>query len=231
MRGNRSTWTIIRLMVISAMPVALLAGRMFYTGAPTYGFLIWNLILAWLPLIFAFLALKMGGRLRVTALLWMPAWLLFLPNAPYIITDIIHLSERQGVPILYDAIMLFAFAMCGLGLGFVSLRWVQMLVTRRFGVWPGSVFVLGMLCLTGFGVYLGRFRRWNSWDAVLDPAALLVDIASRFRHPLVHWRAWGVTALLALLLIFLYWLFLIMAEEMRGHGIDAAKDVSPLSIP
>ncbi|PKO22410.1 MAG: DUF1361 domain-containing protein [Chloroflexi bacterium HGW-Chloroflexi-1] len=219
---DRTTWTAIRLLIISGMPVALLAARMVYTGEPTYVFLLWNLALAWLPLILAYLATQPGGRFRLASVLWLPAWLLFLPNAPYIITDIIHLRERQGVPVLYDAVLLFAFAMCGLALGFVSLRWVQAQVARWAGPWWSRFFVLVMLCLTGFGVYLGRFRRWNSWDVLADPAALLGDILARLLHPLHHWRAWGVTGLFAVLLIFLYWLFIVVAEE----GVGGQRKVS-----
>ena len=212
-----------RLAAISVMPVALLAARIAYTGTPTYGFLLWNLMLAWAPLVIASLATRLQGRLRLTAALWLPAWLLFLPNAPYIITDIIHLRERQGVPILYDAVLLFAFATCGLALGFVSLRWIQMLVARWVGLWSSRIFALTMLCLTGFGVYLGRFRRWNSWDVLADPVDLAGDVLLRLLHPLEHWRAWGVTGLFAVLLVFLYWLFMVLAEVASGDECDAAQ--------
>jgi len=93
MDNDRTTWTVIRLLIISSMPVALLAARVIYTGEPTYVFLLWNLLLAWAPLVLAYLATRPGGRFRLASVLWLPAWLLFLPNAPYLITDIIHLRE------------------------------------------------------------------------------------------------------------------------------------------
>ena len=106
-------WALLRLLAASALPVFLLMARVFYTGRITYIFLIWSLFLAWLPLLFAYLSVRLGFKRRLAGL-WALAWLLFFPNAPYIITDIMHLPNVGGVPILYDVVMLFAFAMVGI---------------------------------------------------------------------------------------------------------------------
>ena len=76
--------------------------------------------------------------------------------------------------------------------------------------------MLAALGLTGFGVYLGRFRRWNSWDIVTDPVALFHDIATRLADPVRHWQMWALTALFAGLLLFLYWLFAVLTEAPSG---------------
>lgn len=207
-----AAWLIGRLALITALPAALYVARILYTGRVAYRFLPWNLFLAWLPLVFAYLAVRAGLRKWWLTAPLIGAWLAFLPNAPYLITDLIWLDGRASTLKVYDATMFFTFATCGLATGFVSLRWVQALVERRVGAWRSRLFVLAVLGLTGFGVYLGRFRRWNSWEIVTDPVALLRDIAARLADPAQHWQTWALTALFAGLLLALYWLFGLLAE-------------------
>ena len=126
-------------------------------------FLLWNLMLAWIPLL---LALLIYDRYRRGASLvrLAPAlvlWLLFLPNAPYILTDFIHLAPRQRTPLWLAGLTLSAFGWTGLLLGFVSLYLVHAVARHRFGAraWYG---VFGALALVSAGIYIGRFKRWNS---------------------------------------------------------------------
>lgn len=217
---------IVRLALITALPAVLYVARIVYTGKIAYRFLPWNLFLAWLPLVFAYLAVRAGGRKPWLSLPLIGAWLAFLPNAPYLITDLIWLDGSATTLKVYDAAMFFVFATCGLAAGFVSLRWVQALVERRAGTWGGRLFVLAALGLTGFGVYLGRFRRWNSWDIVADPAALFHDIAIRVADPVLHWQMWALTALFAGLLLCLYWLFGLLTEVKSPFGVEASAGSS-----
>ncbi|MCO6449800.1 MAG: DUF1361 domain-containing protein [Caldilineales bacterium] len=216
---SQITWTMTRLLIASMAPIFLLAVRMFYTGQRTYVFLTWNLFLAWLPLIFAFLFLHLGLKRRLAGL-WMLAWFLFFPNAPYIITDMIHIHASSGINVLYDVVLLFTFAICGLALGFVSLRWMQWGVAQRFGQWWSRLFVLNVLALAGFGIFAGRFLRWNSWDAVTNPLTLVQDILPRLANPLVYWQTWAMSMLFGVLLIFLYWLLAAMPTMgfIESHG-------------
>ena len=110
-------------------------------------------------------------------------------------TDLIHLRTRGSVPIWYDAIMVFAFALTGLCLAFLSLWLVHRLVERRRGKAAGWVFVAAVAGLSGFGVYLGRYPRWNSWDVVTRPGELMADVAAHVQDP--DPRALGVTLLMA----------------------------------
>lgn len=197
---------IFRLLIASALPVAMLFARILYTGRITYGFLLWNLFLAWLPLIFAYLTLRAIPHRRLTALIFAVSWLLFLPNAPYLVTDLMHLHYSGGNLVLYDVVMLFTLALCGLMLGAISLRWMELAVARRFGSWPGRFFVLIVLGMTGFGIYLGRFLRWNSWDMITNPLSLLQDISPHLLNPVEYWRTWAMTMLFALSLTFVYWI-------------------------
>jgi uncharacterized membrane protein len=208
--------TIARLGVASAFPVALVAARSVYVGEPTATFLFWNLFLAWLPVLFAAAAVWSARRNLMLAAAPAVAWLIFLPNAPYLITDLMHLAYDGDVPVLYDAVMLFSFALCGLALGMISLRWMQALVARRWGRWPGWAFVLLSLGAAAFGIYLGRYVRWNSWDVVTQPELVLYDVAARLVNPIEHWHTWAMTALFAALLVFTYWL---LAELGRSSPV------------
>lgn len=162
------------LALASALATAVLLARILYTGHLTHLYLAWNLFLAWFPYIFAIAA----WRLRQTKLLlWLPGmlWFLFFPNALYILTDFIHL--RPGpVPLWYDATMLFIFAFVGFFLGLHSLRLMQQVVTLWWGRGHGLFFTTVALALGAVGVYVGRFLRWNSWDAILRPARLSSDL-------------------------------------------------------
>lgn len=166
---GRRTLAIVALLAASALCVALVEIRTHETGDPYYRFLVWNLILAWVPLALAVTAYARARRrvdLLVAALL--VPWLLFFPNAPYLLTDFIHLGEGPA-PLWYDALMLSAFAWTGLLLGFASLYLVQMILRRALGAAVAWIGVLGALGLASLGVYVGRFVRFNSWDALLHP--------------------------------------------------------------
>ncbi len=194
------------LVASSAISVALLAVRIAYSGSMFYQFLTWNLALAWTPFLFALALWWTSERAgyRVVSMGLLATWLLFFPNAPYIVTDLIHLRIRTGVPIWYDAALLFSFAWNGLILGFASLWLVQILVARRYGPVFGWLLVLVTLAAGGFGIYLGRFLRWNSWDVFADPWHLLNDVTHRLINPLDHPLTLAVTVLFAGLLTIMY---------------------------
>ena len=101
------------------------------------------------------------------------AWFLFFPNAPYIVTDFVHLEHRPPVPLWFDLMMIASFAWTGLCLGYLSLYLMQEVARARFGRWISWVFVVVMLALGSVGVYAGRVLRWNSWDVVRHPRWLL----------------------------------------------------------
>ena len=164
------------LLFTSSLAVAIWLVRFVYTGSLGFIFLQWNLFLAWLPVLFALLARRKGAS-RWGRWLWGGLWLLFFPNAPYLLTDLLHLGQIGRVPIWYDLIMLLTYALAGLFVGFASLFWLHDLVARTWNRVAGWLFVLVVLALSSFGVYIGRFLRWNSWDLVLNPTILLRDLA------------------------------------------------------
>jgi uncharacterized membrane protein len=181
----------ILLGVLSAYAIAVLAFRMAWTGKII--FLLWNLFLAWIPY---GLSLLVAHRKPSPAWLLLPVlgtWLLFLPNAPYILTDLVHLKARQGVPFWYDLMLILSFAFSGLLLGWISLLNIQQQVQR----WIRPAYTWVLVALTslacGFGIYLGRVLRYNSWDILSDPYALLQDVAAPLLHPRAHVATIGTT--------------------------------------
>jgi len=208
---RRQVAVIASLMFATVLCTAILVVRTVYGGRSQLLGLQWNLFLAWLPMWGALVAYNLGKRLgRRSWPLVVPflfLWLLFFPNAPYILTDFMQLRPRGAVPIWFDVILIIAFAWTGAFLGLVSLYLMQSLIRRAFGVVSSWIFTLGVLALTGFGVYLGRFPRWNSWDLLTDPRALLLDIWEQVSNPLANTTAFVFSIMFSLCLTAMYFVF------------------------
>lgn len=184
----------------------LVAFRYARSDTLFFGFLFWNLFLAAVPAMAAWLLVWTDHR-RASWIVQLPLlaiWLAFLPNAPYLLTDFVHLNERPPIPLWYDIALLASFAGTGLLLGYSSLADVQAVVARRFSAALGWALAAVALLLSGFGIYLGRFLRWNSWDALTAPVQLFADIAARVSDPLSHPRALGVTVIYGVALLLGY---------------------------
>lgn len=169
--------------VISSVLVVIqvLAAETLRTGLQRHAYLIWNLCLAWVPLIFALLTceqVRTGNGRNWRLFGFAGAWLVFFPNAPYIFTDLVHISAATSRHYWADLAMILACALTGLLLWFVSLYLMQGLVARRFGGRVGWGFVTLMAGLTSFGIFLGRFHRFNSWDVVTKPSEVYAGISS-----------------------------------------------------
>ena len=220
-----------RLMVFgllagaSVVCVGLVRYRATMTDSTYYAFLIWNLFLAWIPFVFATLAYAVSWTRRLLYIV-LPVcafvWLIFFPNAPYILTDFQHLTETSTTaPLWYDVLLLIWFAWTGLMLGVTSLHMMQEIVTRLFGRLVGWIFAAGVTVLSSAGIALGRFYRWNSWDIINDPLPIAQDIYGWLRHPFSNLRTYGFTLLFTLLFFFVYLAFHTfgrMMEEGRAKG-------------
>ena len=139
---------MLALTLASAVSVLLVLLRIVWSGTLIHGFLIWNLFLAWLPVIFALRTCdeyqcRRSPRWRLFA--WAGAWLLFFPNAPYIFTDLIHLTTRFYGHFWVDMTLILLCAFTGLVLGFISLYVMQSMVARKFGTLAGWFFVVPAL--------------------------------------------------------------------------------------
>ena len=196
--SRRRLATLGVLGVGSLYALAMLWARWAYVGHTGFRFLSWNLFLAWLPLVFALWLdereRRGAGRLMLVGVTM--AWLAFWPNAPYILTDFVHLAGRSPnvpVPLWYDIVLIAVFAWNGLLLGFASLAIFHRVATRRFGAARGWGFVALASLLGGFGIYLGRFERWNTWDVLARPTELLASVVMPVVNPIAHPKVWGVT--------------------------------------
>jgi uncharacterized membrane protein len=177
------------ILLSTILVFAFFGGRVVLSRQITLRFVPWNLFLAWLPYLFSLIMVFIHQiRPRWWILLFIPGglWLLFLPNAFYIMTDLIHLTQRESIPIWYDAGLLAITAWTGIFLANVSLHTVQGIIQSYLGKTVSWVFALIMIGLSGFGVYLGRFPRWNSWDVISNPKGILYDSLDPLINPITN---------------------------------------------
>ena len=175
--------TLATLVFASAVCTGMLAVRFYWAHNLRFAGLFGNLLLAWIPLGLALLIRQMPpaeGRRRLWFWTAVIAWVLFFPNAFYIVTDLIHMNKfgMDGVVRWYDMLMTACFASGGIFIGCLSLYLMHLLVRQRFGWHAGWGFAIGMLGLGAFGIYMGRVLRLNSWDVVARPSKLVKEIAS-----------------------------------------------------
>jgi len=219
---------ISALALTSMLACVLLALRIALVGQFRQLYLVWNLFLAWMPLFFALTAVCLA-QTRPQRRWWFfsaaAAWLLFFPNAPYIFTDLIHLGPKFHNRYWTDLVLILIFALIGLVLGFLSLFLMQRLVARRYG-WPaGWLFVSVVATLSGFGIYVGRFFRWNSWDVVLNPFNLLADTGQWLIALTSHPHGLKIPALFATMLFVAY--LLLYSLTHLSAGLNAAMRSRP----
>lgn len=180
--------------------------RVEYSGSGRYGFLIWNLFLAWIPFIIAYFAHTITLQRKLLYIVIPIAaffWLIFFPNAPYILTDFQHLAKPSPeLPVWYDVIMLIWFAFTGLLLGVVSLFLMQEIIRREFGRWLGWGLVAAVTALSSAGIYVGRFLRWNSWDIFSNPVHLARYTLQSVQDPSL--QSIGFIGLFGAFFLFLY---------------------------
>jgi uncharacterized membrane protein len=185
----------------SALAILVLIGGPLALGQrPTHRFLVWHLALAWVPYVAALLLEKSDrARKPVSVVISAGVWLLFLPNAPYLVSDLSHLPAHSPTPWL-DLARLVAFAWAGCLLGVASLRIVHLVVAERAGSFAGWAMVCGAAFASGIGIALGRFARLNSWEAITRPSAV-IDEAMRLGGSV---RAVGVAGFFSLLVLVVY---------------------------
>ncbi len=193
------------LMVLSLFSLLLSALRISYTNHYFFLFLVWNLFLAFLPWFIASIIYIKKIRNWVVLTISILVWLAFFPNAPYILTDLMHLGKDRSAPIWFDLILLLSYGFAGLLYGFVSLHMIEKILVRKTGHRHVALISVPLIYLACFGIYIGRFLRWNSWDLVSNMSSVLRDIAARFINPFNYTNTWVFTIFLGTLLNVLYW--------------------------
>jgi uncharacterized membrane protein len=210
------------LVTSSVISIGLFVARAAPSPNGPYTSLILNLFLAWIPFGLAWIAYVsthlpkaiMIGVFSLCAVLW----LLFFPNAPYILTDFQHLAVKDtNTPTWYDVIMLLWFAWDGLFLGLFSLYFMQKIIEGWMGKISGWVFVVGVSFLGSLGVYLGRFLYWNSWDLLTDPLSLRGSFVESFSYGPYQERTLVFSIFFTLFFIFTYLIIYIFGQLLHEH--------------
>nr|WP_315032781.1 DUF1361 domain-containing protein [uncultured Chryseobacterium sp.] len=187
--------------------------RYYISETKVFFFLNWNLFLAWIPLLLSSLIMAFKIRSKVSLVIVIIGWVLFFPNSPYILTDLFHLKSRERIPIWYDLIVILSYAWTGLICGFISLGDIEKRLSDYCKESVINGVVIFFLFMSSFGVYLGRFLRWNSWDVLSNPFGLFTDIVVRFVYPMEYTKTWGVTILMGIMLNFMYFTFKLMRNS------------------
>jgi uncharacterized membrane protein len=194
------------LLLSSCFSCFLLLARMVVTGTIEYIFLPWNLFLAFIPYRITWWMSRnisiIENKIKLVAALAL--WLLFIPNSFYIITDLFHLIHVRSAPKWFDLLLIFSFAWNGILFGIISLRRVELIVSIMKGKSFSIFMVLAVMWLSAFGIYIGRFLRFNSWDVITDPFSLLAEITNMIIHPFQNGYAWAMTMCYAVFMTLLY---------------------------
>lgn len=194
------------VLLSSLLAVVFFVGRTFLSTSFLHVFLMWNLFLAWIPFLCAMAMATMRARHAAAWQYVVPllVWILFFPNAAYLVTDLYNLTDMPPVPYWYDIGFFATMAWTGLLLAVASLQIVQRMVKQSFGMWSSWLVVLFVVGLNGVGIYLGRFLRWNSWDILTDPLAVLQDAITPFLHPIAYRQPVAIIVVFSAMLFVFY---------------------------
>ena len=219
--SRRRLATLASLGLLTAFAYLMIGARVVKTGNdPTYLNLVWNLFLAWIPFAVALLVYDgyRKGASKLPIAIGGALWLAFFPNAPYIVTDFELLRNPSSVPIWYDVVLVSVAAWTGLLLGFISLYLIHAVLRRAVGALSAWLLVVTVLALSSFGIYLGRFERWNSWDIVARPEYLLPRLWEHVSAPLS--QTVEVTAVFTVFLTLSYFVFYNFARLGGFERVD-----------
>lgn len=206
-RNSSPMLTMRQWLIISCgFSCLLLVARVFITGHLTYIFLVWNLFLAFLPYA---ITEWLWAHSRVAKSKWklmaaMIPWLLLIPNSFYILTDLFHLDNFHSAPKWFDLLLIFSFAWNGLLLGLTSVRKTESILEALSGRGFSLFIVFAVMWLNAFGIYIGRYLRFNSWDVITQPFSLFNEMFEILLHPVRNKMEWGMMMVYALFMTLLY---------------------------
>lgn len=199
--------TLALITVALAFSIVSLMIRIKLNKSFFYLFLVWNVFLAIIPYAITMYLNTKANLNRYVLVFWFLIWLAFLPNAPYIVTDLIHLSVNNGELLWLDIVVVLSFALTGLLVFYLSILDMQKLLITTFRAIPINTLTISVLFLCGFGVYLGRFLRYNSWEIISNPKILISDVLEILITPFQHSNAWLFTIGFGGFLTVGYWVF------------------------
>ncbi|MBO6879130.1 DUF1361 domain-containing protein [Winogradskyella sp.] len=199
--------TLSLVTVALTFSIIVLMVRIKLNQSFFYLFLVWNIFLAIIPYT---ITMYLNSKPTISKLklgLWFLVWLAFLPNAPYIVTDLIHIRIGNDALLWLDVLVVLSFALSGLLLFYLSILDMQKLIAKHSRKVPIITSTLFILFLCGFGVYLGRFLRYNSWEIISNPQVLIADVFNILVAPFQHIDAWLFTLGFGTFLAVGYWMF------------------------
>ncbi len=219
---TRQTKITVVLLISTIFCVSMVATRMYRSYTLAYIFLIWNLALAWVPYLISLRFIRYDIRQqKISSIGILFVWVLFLPNGPYIITDLIHLRLREPIPLWYDVLLVSTVAWNGLILTLLSVGNIHRKLQSHFSAWKLWIGLFILFLSTGYGIYIGRFLRLNSWDIFLHPISLLHYSLIDLIHPFHHTTAVWVTVLIGVFLSFSYTVFYLI-----GHKSNVSHEIT-----
>ena len=235
-RNRYSITVFVLLNLACAICIMLVVARVAYSDTERHTGLIWNLFLAWIPFMLAYFAHAVSWR-RATLYLIIPViaflWLIFFPNAPYMLTDLQDLTRRASdAPLWYDVIIVVWCSWTGMLLGVISLYLMQDIIVRTFGRAAAWIFVFVISALSSFGIYIGRFVRLNSWDILQNPAETAQEILGVVVDPSQRLAAFTLLYTFFFLFVFLLlYSFSHMLREQTGRTQEPAEQIPSTSSP
>ncbi len=230
-RNRHNLAVFVLLNAACAVCIFLVAARVAYSDTGQRIGLIWNLFLAWIPFILAYVAHSISWR-RIWLYLVIPVvaflWLIFFPNAPYMLTDLQDLSRSAiGAPLWYDVIIVVWCSWTAMLLGIVSLYLMQNIILRTFGRFIGWAFVFVISALSSFGIYIGRFVRLNSWDILQNPAETAMEILGIVVDPSMRLAAF--TLGYTFFFLFVYLLLYSFGHMLQEQNLKAGESTDQLA--
>ena len=230
-RNRYSIAVFVLLNIACAICVGLVAARVAYSDSAGHLGLIWNLFLAWIPFMLAYFAHAISWK-RIWLYLIIPVvaflWLIFFPNAPYMLTDLQDLTRTTAeAPLWYDVLIVVWCTWTGMLLGVISLYLMQDIVLRTFSRAAGWIFVFVISGMSSFGIYIGRFVRLNSWDILQNPAETTMEILGIVIDPSMRLAAF--TLLYTFFFLFVYLLLYSFSHLLREQKIKAEESEDQLA--
>jgi uncharacterized membrane protein len=193
-----------QIVYIYLFAIALNILRVILFGSVAFIYILWNILLATIPFVISSILLRYTKKENIIKpffIMGFILWLLFLPNAPYVITDFIHLGRIHSVPVMFDIFVLFSSAWVSLLMGLYSLFHMEKILLLKFSNKITSIFISIIILFTSFGIYLGRFLRFNSWDVFTSHRFLLSSVWKMFSNSNNYINVYGYTFLF---FIFIY---------------------------
>ena len=182
------------VVLSSASALLLFLARSLVTGNARFSFMAWNLVLSLLALaasvgfIYAFYI-----KIKWLTIFLFIVWLFLLPNTFYMLTDFVHVKDTGDINMLFDIVLIGLFAMNGYLHGMISLVLVHRTLLKMFSKNVSATLIAAIILASSFAVDMGRFLRWNSWDILVNPRALIFDITNTLLNPSNYHRSFLIT--------------------------------------